>query len=67
MTNRQIYPLALYLANDAREREIRAAEQSRRAAVQQPRQSVRQNIGRSIVRIGARLAGEPSLELARFR
>ncbi len=66
MSNRQIYPLALYLANDAREREIRAAAQSRRVTVQ-PRQSVRQNIGRSIVRIGARLAGEPSLELARFR
>jgi hypothetical protein len=66
MNNPQIYPLALYLANDAREREIRAAERSRRVPVQ-PRQSVRQNVGRSIVRIGARLAGEPSLELARFR
>ena len=66
MNNRPVYPLALYLANDAREREIRAAERSRRVPVQ-PRQSVRQNVGRSIVRIGARLAGEPSLELARFR
>ena len=66
MNNRPMYPLALYLANDAREREIRAAERSRRVPVQ-PRQSVRQNVGRSIVRIGARLAGEPSLELARFR
>ena len=66
MNNRPLYPLALYLANDAREREIRAAERSRRVPVQ-PRQSVRQNVGRSIVRIGARLAGEPSLELARFR
>ena len=66
MNERPLYPLALYLANDAREREIRAAERSRRVPVQ-PRQSVRQNVGRSIVRIGARLAGEPSLELARFR
>ena len=66
MNNRPMYPLALYLANDAREREIRAAERARWVPVQ-PRQSVRQNVGRSIVRIGARLAGEPSLELARFR
>jgi hypothetical protein len=66
MNNRPIYPLALYLANDAREREIRAAERSRRVPAQS-RQSVRQNVGRSIVKIGARLAGEPSLELARFR
>ena len=66
MNNRPMYPLALYLANDAREREIRVAERARRVPVQ-PRQSVRQNVGRSIVRIGARLAGEPSLELARFR
>jgi hypothetical protein len=66
MNNRPIYPLALYLANDAREREIRAAERARRVP-SQPRPSVRRSIGRSIVRIGARLAGEPSLELARFR
>jgi hypothetical protein len=66
MNNRPVYPLALYLANDAREREIRAAERARRLPVQQ-RQSVRRSVGRSIVRIGARLAGEPSLELARFR
>jgi hypothetical protein len=66
MNNRPIYPLALFLANEAREREIRAAEQARRAPAQ-PRQSVRRNVGRSIVRIGERLAGEPSLELARFR
>ena len=66
MNNPQIYPLALYLANDAREREIRAAERAR-LVPSQPRQSVRRSVGRSIVRIGARLAGEPSLELARFR
>ena len=66
MNNRPVYPLALYLANDAREREMRAAERARRVP-SQPRQSVRRSVGRSIVRIGARLAGEPSLELARFR
>jgi hypothetical protein len=66
VNNRPIYPLALYLANDAREREIRAAERSRRVAAQ-PRQSVRRSVGRSIVKIGARLAGEPSLGLARSR
>jgi hypothetical protein len=66
MNNRPIYPLALYLAIDAREREIRAAERARLVPVQ-PRQSVRRGVGRSIVRIGARLAGEPTLELARFR
>jgi hypothetical protein len=66
MNNRRLYPLALYLANDARDREIAYAERARRVPVQD-RQSVRQNVGRSIIRIGARLAGEPSLELARFR
>ena len=66
MNNRPIYPLALYLANDARERQIRAAERARRVP-RQPRPSVRQSVGRSIARIGARLAGEPSLELARSR
>jgi hypothetical protein len=65
--DRQLYPLALYLANDAREREIRAAERARRAPGQAARQSVRRSVGRSIVKIGARLAGEPSLELARLR
>ena len=32
-----------------------------------PRRSVRQRVGRSMVRIGARLAAEPSLEPARSR
>ena len=66
MNNRPVYPLALYLANDAREREIRAADRARMAP-SQPRQSVRRSVGRSIVKIGARLAGEPSLGLARSR
>ena len=66
MFNRSIYPLALYLAVDAREREIRAAERARLAPAQ-PRRSVRRSVGRSIVTIGIRLAGEPSLKPVRSR
>jgi hypothetical protein len=66
MENRSIYPLALFLANDARDREIRDAARARRVA-SQPRRSIRQALGQSLVRVGERLAGEPSLELARFR
>ena len=66
MSNRPLYPMALFLANDARDREIRAAAQTR--LIQRPTsQSVHQSISRYIVKFGARLAGEPSLELARFR
>jgi hypothetical protein len=60
------YPLALYLANDAREREIRAAQRAR-LVQSMPRESVRRSLGRTIIKIGARLAGEPSRELARSR
>ncbi len=66
MENRPLYPLALYLVNEAREREFRAAARER-LAPRQPRRSVRQVVGRSLVRAGERLAGEPSFELARFR
>ena len=66
MNNRPLYPLALYLANDAREREIDAAAQARRVA-RQPRRSVRQAVGQSLVNVGARLAGDAPLELARSR
>jgi hypothetical protein len=71
MENRPLYPLALYLANAARERDLRAAADDR-LAMQRPRRSVRQVVGLSLVRAGERLAGErpagePSLELARFR
>jgi hypothetical protein len=66
MENRSIYPLALYLANDARDREMRDADRARRVP-SQTRRSIRQAVGQSLVRVGARLAGEPSLELARFR
>ncbi|HEV8546095.1 MAG TPA: hypothetical protein VGQ64_07355 [Candidatus Limnocylindrales bacterium] len=66
MENRPLYPLALYLANATRERELRAAARAR-LAPREPRRSVRQAVGRSLVRAGERLAGEPSLELVRFR
>ena len=66
MENRSIYPLALLLANEARDREIRDAARARRVT-SQPRRSIRQAVGQSLVRVGERLAGEPSLELARFR
>ena len=66
MENRPLYPLALYLANDARDRERRAAADARRAP-RQPRRSFRWAVGQSLVRAGERLAGEKPLELARFR
>ena len=54
---------------EQREREYRSAEQVRRARAQRSESSysVRQAVGRSIVRVGERLAGESSLELARSR
>ena len=66
MENRPLYPLALFLANDARERELRAAARER-LVPRQPRRSARQAVGRSLVRAGQRLAGEQSFELARSR
>ena len=66
MENRYLYPLALYLAIAAREDDLRAAADARRAP-RRHRRSVRQAVGRSLVRAGERLAGEPSFELARLR
>ena len=66
MENRRLFPLALYLVNDAREREFRAAAEARLVA-RQPRRSVRQAVGQSLVRVGERLAGDQSFELARLR
>jgi hypothetical protein len=66
MENRRLFPLALYLVNDAREREFRAAARARQVA-RQPRRSVRQAVGQSLVRVGERLAGDQSFELARLR
>jgi len=66
MNNRPLYPLALYLANDARDREMRDAARARRVP-NQPHRSVRQAVGQSLVRMGERLAGEHYPELARLR
>ena len=65
MENRQLYPLALYLANERREREYREAELARMVA-RQPRRPLRQFVGQVLVRAGERLAGEAPLELARL-
>ena len=66
MENRSLFPLALYLANEERDRAYRAAE-LRRQVPRQPRRSVRLALGQSLVRVGERLVGEPNLELARSR
>jgi hypothetical protein len=66
MENRPLYPLALYLANDRRDRELRDAARAR-LVPRQPRRSFRLAVGQSLVNLGARLAGEAPLELARSR
>ena len=66
MNEKQLFPLALYLANDSRERERRAAASARRAP-RAPRATVRQSVGQSFVRFGQRLAGEPNLKPIRSR
>ncbi len=66
MNEKQLYPLALYLANADRERELRLAASARRAP-RRPRPSVRRSVGRSFVRFGERLAGEPNLKPIRSR
>jgi hypothetical protein len=55
----------LRLAKERREDEFREAAAFRLFA--RPSRPIRQRVGQSIVRMGERLAGEPSLELARFR
>ncbi len=57
--------LALLLAEDQRQRQIEAVALERRLG--RSSQSVRQTIGRLIIAIGARVAADPSLELARSR
>jgi len=54
---------------EQREREFRQADLVRRVRVNRSgsSNSVRQAVGRSFVRLGERLAGESSLELARSR
>jgi hypothetical protein len=55
----------LRLAKERRDDEFREAAEARRFAG--PSKPLRRSLGQSIVRIGERLAGEPSMELARFR
>jgi hypothetical protein len=55
----------LWLAQDRIAREIDDAAWERR--LDRPTPSIRRTVGHSIMRIGARLAAEPSLELARPR
>jgi hypothetical protein len=55
----------LQLAKERRFDEYRLAADARR--VERTSQPLRRSVGQSIVRIGERLAGEPSLELARSR
>jgi hypothetical protein len=66
MHDKSFFPLALYLANASRERDLRAAADERRVP-RQPRLSVRRSVGQFLVRFGERLAGEPALKPARFR
>jgi hypothetical protein len=56
----------LQLVNERQERWIQEAREARRIE-RPPRPSIRRTVGGSIVRIGARLAGESPLELARSR
>jgi hypothetical protein len=65
MENRPLYPLALYLANERREREYREAELAR-LVPREPRRPLRLVVGQVLVRAGVRLAGEAPLELARL-
>ena len=57
--------VAAQLAQERIEREIATAELLRRG--RQPSPSFRQAVGRRVIRFGARLAAEPSLESARSR
>jgi hypothetical protein len=55
----------LQLSKERIERDIQHAADSRRAARSEA--SIRRSVGHRIIRIGERLAAEPSLELARSR
>ena len=58
----------LWLVNALIAEDIRRADEARRRPPRPARtRSIRRAIGGSIVRIGARLAGEPTWELARSR
>jgi hypothetical protein len=61
----QLPSLALLLAQDQRQRQIDAIARERRLG--RSSLSVRQTVGRRIMAIGARVAADPSFELARSR
>jgi hypothetical protein len=61
----QAIEVSAKLAQDRIEREIAFATMQR--AARQPSPSVRQAIGYRFIRLGARLAAEPSLESVRSR
>ena len=58
------YELYRFLATEAREREIQAIAREREFR-RQPRQSARQAIGRSIVRVGEAVAADSGFTPAR--
>jgi hypothetical protein len=55
----------LWLIQALRDEDIRRANDARRFRSRRP--SIRRAIGTSIVRLGTRLAGDPTYELARSR
>ncbi len=58
----------LWLVNALIAEDIRRADEARRRPKQPARTwSIRRTVGGSIVRLGARVAGEPTWELARSR
>ena len=59
--------LVLMLAHDIQRRQIDEAAQQRLLRSVSNAPSLRRMVGRRIVSIGARIAAEPSLELARSR
>jgi hypothetical protein len=61
----QSYDIQRRFVQERIDREIAFAAEQRRTGL--PRASLRRSLGRSIIAIGARVAAEPSLELARFR
>ena len=54
--------IRLHLAHERRQRDI---EEAARERLLGSRRSLRRSLGHTIIRIGERLAAEPSLELAR--
>jgi len=60
--------ISVWIAQEIRRWQIAEASRARSARRQpMPRQPIRRSVGRSIVRIGERVAAEPSFEPARPR